>query len=303
MKEIFGENMVFHNKAQITNKNNSTKVYNNVLVIREGNFNDFLNTIDGEEEIEEIKFKLKRKKTEGVKRYHSYIMKLDKKLNKLKGELIKHKPHFKTELFENLISNIPNNSKTKNTIVVKDYLKKLDLDKLCVLSTNPFFSVITVNISNILNNLTNKFSDYTSFQDVSKILKLRKIQDITQDGLCGYYVILSQLYDQYGGDTLGALNNDEDIMIKAKNDVYFLKEKYVKPYLQNLNINWEQSYYGETWDNYLNGWLPPKGIQGISNYIKRIIVLIYLNNNVVQMFFPNINNEYIRIKARKGMML
>jgi hypothetical protein len=62
MKEILGENMVFHAKAQITgSKNNSSKIYDNVLVIRDTNFNDFLNKIDEEEEIEEIKFKLKKK--------------------------------------------------------------------------------------------------------------------------------------------------------------------------------------------------------------------------------------------------
>jgi hypothetical protein len=63
IKEIFDDNMVFHTKTQITsNKNNLSKIYNNVLVKRDDNFNDLLNFIDGEEEIEEIKFKLKRKK-------------------------------------------------------------------------------------------------------------------------------------------------------------------------------------------------------------------------------------------------
>jgi Mg2+ and Co2+ transporter CorA len=64
MKEILGENMVFHTKAQITNKskNKSSKLYDNVLVIKDDNFDNFLKDIDGaEEEIEEIKFKLKKK--------------------------------------------------------------------------------------------------------------------------------------------------------------------------------------------------------------------------------------------------
>jgi hypothetical protein len=62
MKEIFDDNMVFHTKAQITNnKNKMSKIYNNVLVIKDDNFNDFLDSIDGEKEIEEIKFKLKKK--------------------------------------------------------------------------------------------------------------------------------------------------------------------------------------------------------------------------------------------------
>jgi hypothetical protein len=68
----------FHTRAKITNKNNSSKFYDNVLVIRDTNFNNFLNTINGEEEIEEIKFKLKRKKGE-PKRFHGYKIKLDKK--------------------------------------------------------------------------------------------------------------------------------------------------------------------------------------------------------------------------------
>jgi hypothetical protein len=42
--------MVFHTRAQIINKNNSTKFYDNVLVIRVDNFYNFLNTINGEED-------------------------------------------------------------------------------------------------------------------------------------------------------------------------------------------------------------------------------------------------------------
>jgi hypothetical protein len=42
---------------------------------------------------------LKRKKKDEPKRYHSYKIKLDKKLKKLKGELIEHKPHFKSASF------------------------------------------------------------------------------------------------------------------------------------------------------------------------------------------------------------
>jgi hypothetical protein len=64
MKEILGENLVFHSKAQITNKNKSksSKLYDNVLIIKDDNFDNFLNTINGEEEeIEKIKFKLKKK--------------------------------------------------------------------------------------------------------------------------------------------------------------------------------------------------------------------------------------------------
>jgi hypothetical protein len=112
------------------------------------------------------------------------------------------------------------------------------------------------------------------------------------DGLCCYYTIFSQVFPKlYRGNILGPFNYNEKIMIGVMNDLYHLKENVVKPYLRNININWEASNNKETWDNYLNGWLSSEGIQAISNYIKTIIVLIYLNNNVVQMFFP-INNTF-----------
>jgi hypothetical protein len=42
MKEILGENMVFHSKAHITNnKNSKGKIYDNVLIIRDTNFDNF----------------------------------------------------------------------------------------------------------------------------------------------------------------------------------------------------------------------------------------------------------------------
>jgi hypothetical protein len=68
MIEILGENIVFHSKAQITvNKSKSSKVFDNVFIIRDINFDNFLKDIDGEEEIEEIKFKLKKKKERKLK--------------------------------------------------------------------------------------------------------------------------------------------------------------------------------------------------------------------------------------------
>jgi hypothetical protein len=64
MIQIFDDNMVFHTKVQITgNKSESSKIYDNVLIIRDTNFDKFLKDIDvEEEEIEEIKFKLKKKR-------------------------------------------------------------------------------------------------------------------------------------------------------------------------------------------------------------------------------------------------
>jgi hypothetical protein len=61
MRQVFDDNIVFYIKAQISNTNNSSKVYDNVLIIRDDNFNDFLNIIDEKEEIEEIKLKRKKR--------------------------------------------------------------------------------------------------------------------------------------------------------------------------------------------------------------------------------------------------
>jgi hypothetical protein len=105
------------------------------------------------------------------------------------------------------------------------------------------------------------------------------------------WYILEVFPKLYGGNILETFNYNEQIMIAAMNDINHLKDKVVKPYLQKLNINWETSNNKKTWDNYLNGWLSSEGIQGIPNNIKRIILLIYLNNNVMQMFFP-INNTF-----------
>jgi hypothetical protein len=43
----------------------------------------------------------------------------------------------------------------------------------------------------------------------------------------------------------------------------------------------------------MNGWLLTEGIQGISNYIKKIIVLIYLDSCTVQMFFPDNKSTFL----------
>jgi hypothetical protein len=72
--------------------------------------------------------------------------------------------------------------------------------------------------------------------------------------------------------------------------MFFLREKVVKPYLLNLKTNWNPSN-GETWDNFMNGWLPTEGIQAIPNHIEKIIILIYLDSSAVQIFFPNFNNN------------
>jgi hypothetical protein len=42
----------------------------------------------------------------------------------------------------------------------------------------------------------------------------------------------------------------------------------------------------------MNGLLPPDGIQAISNYIKRIILLIYLDSAAAQIFFPSNNDAF-----------
>jgi hypothetical protein len=65
MKEILGDKFVFNTSTKITNKGLGTKrsvnkTHDNVLVIRNPDFNNFLDIINGVEEIEEIKFKLKK---------------------------------------------------------------------------------------------------------------------------------------------------------------------------------------------------------------------------------------------------
>jgi hypothetical protein len=97
------------------------------------------------------------------------------------------------------------------------------------------------------------------------------------DSLCGYYAILSKLYYLYSGNT--------------------------QVYLELLKLNWKPNYSGETWDNYMNGWLPPEGIQVIANYIKQIIILIYLENGAVQIFFPNMFDSFLLEKMNYNLTL
>jgi hypothetical protein len=52
MREIFDNNMVFHTSVEIINKGvgnhrSIKKTYNNIVVIKDDNFNNFLDTIDG----------------------------------------------------------------------------------------------------------------------------------------------------------------------------------------------------------------------------------------------------------------
>jgi hypothetical protein len=51
MREIFDDNIIFQTQAHITNTDKKNKTYNNVLVIKDDNFYDFLDIIDDEEEI------------------------------------------------------------------------------------------------------------------------------------------------------------------------------------------------------------------------------------------------------------
>jgi hypothetical protein len=74
------------------------------------------------EEIEEIKLKLKREIGKWLKRCHSYKIKVNKHIKKLKGELIQHKANF-TKTSYDFVSQFPiipksNEVKTKNTSIV-----------------------------------------------------------------------------------------------------------------------------------------------------------------------------------------
>jgi hypothetical protein len=62
-------------------------------------------------------------------------------------------------------------------------------------------------------------------------LEFPKIENLLGDGSCSYYAILSKyFFNRYEGDTLGADINNEKIMYATKYEVYYLKEKIVKPY-------------------------------------------------------------------------
>jgi hypothetical protein len=99
MKEILGENIEFYISGEITNKGaekyrGKKKTYDNVLVIRDPEFNNFLDQIEGREEIEEIKFKLKRNVGKGLKRFQSYKIKLNKNSNNFIGQFIIHNTNY-----------------------------------------------------------------------------------------------------------------------------------------------------------------------------------------------------------------
>jgi hypothetical protein len=183
--------MVFHTNTEIINKGigktrSIKENYNNVLVIKDDNFNDFLDIID-DEEIEKIKFKLKRKKTKGVKRYYSYKIKLDKKSKELKGQLIENKTSVEIIPFDTPYTIVPKTSKTKTKTTITNYVDKDDLSEYDTpFSINQFVNETSLNISNILNKFNNKYSNYAKSPVISKILDFLKIQNMLGDGSCGY---------------------------------------------------------------------------------------------------------------------
>jgi hypothetical protein len=159
-----------------------------------------------------------KKKTEnGVKRYHSYKIKINRNTQELKGELMKYKVYFSTIKFENPYPNIPNNKEIKTTSIIKNLLNKDDLSEYCTSSsTDLFFNETTSYILDIFNSLNNKFSDNTQFPFINKIFGFRKIEDMLGDGLCCYYGILSQLFPKiYRGDILGDCSNNVEMKKKA----------------------------------------------------------------------------------------
>jgi hypothetical protein len=102
---------------------------------------------------------LKRKKTKGVKRYHSYKIKIDKKTKKLKGELIKHKTSFKSVQFDSPFPVIPEKKQiTTTTTTIKNYLDNINTSEFGGYSNDSFFNAIgTPYIPNILNSVNNKY--------------------------------------------------------------------------------------------------------------------------------------------------
>jgi hypothetical protein len=112
------------------------------------------------------------------------------------------------------------------------------------------------------------------------------------DSLCGYYGILSQLYlNKIWWLFTCSYSNNEQATIDANT----LNESVVKPYLESFKSNWKGKDDGETFNNELNGWLSSERIQAISNECNRIIILIYLESEIVEMFIPCVsNNLFIR---------
>jgi hypothetical protein len=59
-----------------------------------------------------------------------------------------------------------------------------------------------------------------------------------------------------------------------------------------LKSYWKYKDGGETFDNLLNGWLPQDGIHTIANKYSRFIILIYLDSETVEMFFPEKTHSF-----------
>jgi hypothetical protein len=84
-------------------------------------------------------------------------------------------------------------------------------------------------------------------------------------------------------------------------NVKYLKEKIVKPYLKDLNINCIENNSREWFQSYVDGCLHSEDIQAISNYIENIILLIYLDNAAVQMLFPSYNDFFFIKEVEKNL--
>jgi hypothetical protein len=80
--------------------------------------------------------------------YHSFKIKLDKKSKELKDEFIEYKINVVIIPFDSPYAIIPNISKIKNKIDVRDYLKNGDPSELCIPSKDQFL-IKLVNIFKI----------------------------------------------------------------------------------------------------------------------------------------------------------
>jgi hypothetical protein len=73
------------------------------------------------------------------------------------------------------------------------------------------------------------------------------------DGFCGYYAIISQGNSkEYGGDTLGPFNKNQEVKNDGREITNEFKEKVVIPYLRNFQIYWREEDGGESFKKFMN---------------------------------------------------
>jgi hypothetical protein len=91
-----------------------------------------------------------KKKTDGVKRYYSYKIKLDKNSKEFKGKLIEYKANFKSESFKKPFPITPEKTQIKTTTTtIRNYLGNINLDEFGGYSNDSFFNATSTHIFQI----------------------------------------------------------------------------------------------------------------------------------------------------------